>query len=261
MVNINDTRLELAVTNHLNNLSLEEVQKIFNQNLDYSEIAHEYVYSTGLNEKGYHSDNDYGDLDKDKDWLIEQIIEGAVNEYDNCATLGELACQLGVDASPKLVDVGEPTKAPSPLEPSENKDYEEIIKLYDEPMERAIARELFKLDQDQLRALLDEAIEHDELVEWHKGKLSETDLEERISEDKEWVVGEIILHTPNTSNLARDLRLRPQRRYLTVEVFGYDLNSVTDVKVLAMSVDRDGNPLDKIYTDVIEMTDEDGKTL
>ena len=261
MVNINDTQLELAVTNHLNNLSLEEVQKIFNQNLDYSEIAHEYVYSTGLNEKGYHSDNDYGDLDKDKDWLIEQIIEGAVNEYDNCATLGELACQLGVDASPKLVDVGEPTKAPSPLEPSENKDYEEIIKLYDEPMERAIARELFKLDQDQLRALLDEAIEHDELVEWHKGKLSETDLEERISEDKEWIVGKIILHTPNTSNLARDLRLRPQRRYLTVEVFGYDLNSVTDVKVLAMSVDRDGNPLDKIYTDVIEMTDEDGKTL
>ena len=261
MVNINDTRLELAVTNHLNNLSLEEVQKIFNQNLEYSEIAQEYVYSTGLNEKGYHSDNDYGDLDKDKDWLIEQIIEGAVNEYDNCATLGELACQLGVDASPKLVDVGEPTKAPSPLEPSENKDYEEIIKLYDEPMERAIARELFKLDQDQLRALLDEVIDHDELVEWHKGKLSETDLEERISEDKEWIVGKIILHTPNTSNLARDLRLRPQRRYLTVEVFGYDLNSVTDVKVLAMSVDRDGNPLDKIYTDVIEMTDEDGKTL
>ena len=261
MVNTNDTQLELAVTNHLNKLSLEEVQKIFNKNLDYSEIAHEYVYSTGLNEKGYHSDNDYGDLDKDKDWLIEQIIEGAVNEYDNCATLGELACQLGVDASPKLVDVGEPTKAPSPLEPSENKDYEEIIKLYDEPMERAIARELFKLDQDQLRALLDEAIEHDELVEWHKGKLSETDLEERISEDKEWVVGEIILHTPNTSNLARDLRLRPQRRYLTVEVFGYDLNSVTDVKVLAMSVDRDGNPLDKIYTDVIELADEDGKTL
>ena len=50
MVNINDTQLELAVTNHLNNLSLEEVQKIFNQNLDYSEIAPEYVYSTGLNE-------------------------------------------------------------------------------------------------------------------------------------------------------------------------------------------------------------------
>ena len=161
----------------------------------------------------------------------------------------------------KLVNVGEPTKAPQPfIEPIDDF-MEEVIKLYDEPMERAIARELFKLDQDQLRALLDEAIEHDELVEWHKGKLSETDLEERISEDKEWVVGEIILHTPNTSNLARDLRLRPQRRYLTVEVFGYDLNSVTDVKVLAMDVDRDGNPVDKIYTDVIEMTDEDGKTL
>ena len=161
----------------------------------------------------------------------------------------------------KLVNVGEPTKAPQPfIEPIDDF-MEEVIKLYDEPMERAIARELFKLDQDQLRALLDEAIEHDELVEWHKGKLSETDLEEQISEDKEWVVGEIILHTPNTSNLARDLRLRPQRRYLTVEVFGYDLNSVTDVKVLAMSVDRDGNPLDKIYTDVIELADEDGKTL
>ena len=250
MVNTNDTQLELAVTNHLNKLSLEEVQKIFNKNLDYSEIAHEYVYSTGLNEKGYHSDNDYGDLDKDKEWLIEQIIEGAVNEYDNCATLGELSCQLGVDASPKLVDVGEPTKAPQIT-------VDELMSLGSSE----IARELFKLDQDQLRALLDEVIDHDELVDWHKGKLSETDLEERISEDKEWIVEEIILHTPNTSNLARDLRLRPQRRYLTVEVFGYDLNSVTDVKVLAMSVDRDGNPVDKIYTDVIEMTDEDGKTL
>ena len=261
MVNINDTQLELAVTKHLNKLSLEEVQKIFNQNLDYSEIANEYCIMTGLDGKGYHSDNNWGDLDKDKEWLVDQLIEGATNDYDGCATLGELACQLGVDASPKIVDVGEPTKAPSPLEPSENKDYEELIKLYDYPMERAIARELFKLDQDQLKALLDEVIDHDELVDWHKEKLSETDLEERISEDKEWIVGEIILHTPNTSNLARDLRLRPQRRYLTVEVFGYDLNSVTDVKVLAMSVDRDGNPLDKIYTDVIELVDEDGKTL
>ena len=261
MVNINDTQLELAVTKHLNKLSLEEVQKIFNQNLDYSEIADEYCIMTGLDGKGYHSDNNWGDLDKDKEWLVDQLIEGATNDYDGCATLGELACQLGVDASPKLVDVGEPTKAPSPLEPSENKDYEELIKLYDDPMERAIARELFKLDQDQLRALLDEVIDHDELVDWHKGKLSETALEERISEDKEWIVEEIILHTPNTSNLARDLSIRPQRRYLTVEVFGYDLNSVTDVKVLAMSVDRDGNPLDKIYTDVIELVDEDGKTL
>jgi hypothetical protein len=265
MVNINDTQLKLAVTKHLNKLSLEEVQKIFNQNLDYGEIASEYVYSTGLKEKGYHSDNNWGDLDKDKEWLVDQLIDGTMNDYDGCTTLGELACQLGVDASPKIVDVGEPTKAPQPLEPSENKDYEELIKLYDYPMERAIARELFKLDQDQLRALLYEAIEHDELVEWHKlwnkGVLSETDLEERLSEDKEWIVEEIILHTPNTSNLARDLRLRPQRRYLTVEVFGYDLTSVTDVKVLAMSIDQYGNPLDKIYTDVIEMTDEDGKTL
>ena len=161
----------------------------------------------------------------------------------------------------KLVNVGEPIKAPPPLEPSVAKDYEENIWQYDEPMERAIARELFKLDQDQLRALLDEVIDHDELMAWHEDKLSETDLEERISEDKKWIVEEIILHTSNTNNLARDLRLRPQRRYLTVEVFGYDLNSVTDVKVLAMDVDRDGNPLDKIYTDVIEMTDEDGKTL
>ena len=161
----------------------------------------------------------------------------------------------------KLVNVGEPIKAPPPLEPSVAKDHEENIWQYDEPMERAIARELFKLDQDQLRALLDEVIDHDELMAWHENKLSETDLEERISEDKEWIVEEIILHTSNTNNLARDLRLRPQRRYLTVEVFGYDLNSVTDVKVLAMDVDRDGNPTDKIYTDVIEMTDEDGKTL
>ena len=162
----------------------------------------------------------------------------------------------------KLVNVGEPTKAPQPLEPSENKDYEELIKLYDYPMERAIARELFKLDQDQLRALLYEAIEHDELVEWHKlwnkGILSETDLEERLSEDKEWIVEEIILHTPNTSNLARDLRLRPQRRYLTVEVFGYDLNNMYDLVVKAKHSEGDE---ENLYSDIIEMTDEDGKTL
>ncbi len=162
----------------------------------------------------------------------------------------------------KLVNVGEPTKAPQPLEPSENKDYEELIKLYDYPMERAIARELFKLDQDQLRALLDEAIERDELVEWHKlwnkGILSETDLEERLSEDKEWIVEEIILHTPNTSNLARDLRLRPQRRYLTVEVFGYDLNNMYDLVVKAKHSEGDE---ENLYSDIIEMTDEDGKTL
>jgi hypothetical protein len=258
MVNINDTQLELAVTNHLNKLSLEEVQKIFNKNLDYSEIASEYVYSTGLNEKGYHSDNDYGDLDKDKEWLVEQLIDGTMNDYDGCATLGELACQLGVDASPKIVDVGEPTKAPPPLEPSENKDYEELINLYDDSMERAIARELFELDQDQLRALLDEAIEHDELVDWHNGRLSETDLEERISEDKEWIVEEIILHTSNTYNLARDLRVRPQRRYLTVEVFGYDLNNTYDLKV---DVEYRGGDEEEIDCDVIEMTDEDGNTL
>ena len=64
----------------------------------------------------------------------------------------------------KLVNVGEPTKAPQPfIEPIDDF-MEEVIKLYDEPMERAIARELFKLAQDQLRALLDEVIDHDELV-------------------------------------------------------------------------------------------------
>ena len=158
----------------------------------------------------------------------------------------------------KLVNVGEPTKAPQPLEPSENKDYEELINLYDDSMERAIARELFELDQDQLRALLDEAIEHDELVDWHNGRLSETDLEERISEDKEWIVEEIILHTSNTYNLARDLRVRPQRRYLTVEVFGYDLNNTYDLKV---DVEYRGGDEEEIDSDVIEMTDEDGNTL
>ena len=242
MVSINNKKLEEALTKHLNSLSLKEVQKIFNQNLDYSEIADEYCIMTGLDGKGYHSDNDWHNLDEDKDWLIEQLIEGATNDYDGCATLGEVACQLGVNAS-------------------ENKDYEEVIKLYDDSMERAIARELFKMDQDQLRALLEDKIEMNELVEWHEGKLSETDLEERISEDKEWVVEQIILHSSSTDRLARELSVRPQRRYLTVEVFGYDLNSVTDVKVLAMDVDRDGYPTDKIYTDVIEMTDEDGKTL
>ena len=251
----NDTKeLEEAVTKHLNNLTLKEVQKIFNQNLDYSEIANEYCIMTGLNEKGYHSVNDYGVLDKDKDWLIEQLIEGATNDHDGCATLGELACQLGVGASPKLVSVGEPTKAPLPLEPSENKDYEELIKLYDDSMERAVARELFKLDQDQLRALLDDVIELDELVDWHKGKLSETDLEERISEDKEWIVEEIILHT-FTSKLAEELRVRPQRRYLTVEIWGYDLNNMYD---LAIEVKHREGDEEKLHTDFIEMTDEDG---
>ena len=41
-------------------------------------------------------------------------------------------------------------------------DIDKIIETYDEPKERAIARELFKMDQDQLRALLDESIELDE---------------------------------------------------------------------------------------------------
>ena len=160
----------------------------------------------------------------------------------------------------KLVNVGEPTKAPQPfIEPIDDF-MEEVIKLYDEPMERAIARELFKLDQDQLRALLDEVIDHNELVDWYKGKLSKAELQSCLKHQV-WIVQEILLHAPSTKNLARDLRVRPQRRYLTVEVFGYDLNSVTDVKVLAMDVDRDGNPVDKIYTDVIDMTDEDGKTL
>lgn len=258
MVSVNDKQLEKAVINHLGKLSLEEVQKIFNQNLDYSEIAHEYVYSTGLNEKGYHSDNDYGDLDKDKEWLVEQLIEGATNDYDGCATLGEMACQLGVDASPKTVDVGEPTKAPLPLEPSENKDYEELIKLYDDSMERAIARKLFKLDQDQLRALLDDVIEHDELVDWHKGRLSETDLEERISEDKEWIVEQIILHKVYTNKLAEELGVVGERRYLTVEIWGYDLDNMYDLNV---EVSHRGGDEEKIDSDVIEMIDEDGNTL
>ena len=238
MVSINNKKLEEALTKHLNSLSLKEVQKIFNQHLDYDVVASEEAYWSGTTDK-YFSENNYGDLDKNKDWLIEQLIEGATNDYDGCATLGEMACQLGVNAS-------------------ENKDYEESIKLYDEPMERAIARELFELDQDQLRALLDEAIEHDELVDWHDGRLSETDLEERISEDKEWIVEEIILHTSDTYNLARDLRVRPQRRYLTVEVFGYDLNNTYDLKV---EVEHRGGDEEEIDSDVIEMTDEDGNTL
>jgi len=258
MVTLDNTKLEKAVTKHLNNLSLKEVQKIFNQNLDYSEIANEYCIMTGLNEKGYHSVNDYGDLDKDKDWLIEQLIEGATNDYDSCATLGDLASQLGVDASPELVSVGEPTKAPLPLEPSENKDYEELIKLYDDSMERAIARKLFKLDQDQLRALLDDVIELDELVDWHKGKLSETDLEERISEDKEWIVEQIILHKIYTNRLAEELGVVRERRYLTVEIWGYDLNNMYDLTVKVNH--REGDE-EKLPTDVIEMFEEDGKAL
>ena len=106
MVNIKDldNQLKEAVIRHLQSMKLKEVQKIFNQNLDYDDVASEYVYSTGLNEKGYHSVNDYGDLDKDKDWLIEQLVEASMNDYDGCATLGELACQLGVDDSGEKTD-------------------------------------------------------------------------------------------------------------------------------------------------------------
>ena len=230
-----DNQLKEVVTKHLNKMSLEEAQKIFNQHLDYDVVASEYAYYTE-DPHHHHSDNNWGDLDKNKEWLVEQLVEASMNDHDGCATLGELACQLGVDASGEI-------------------DYEEIINLYDEPMERAIARELFKMDQDQLRALLEESIELDELVEWHELKLNKSDIEKLISEDKVWVAKEIILHG---TNLDDELRIRPQRRYLTVEVFGYDLNSTIDVRVTAMSVDGDGSPLDKIYSDVISMTDEDG---
>ena len=237
MLNTKDlaNQLKEVVTKHMNKMSLAEAQKIFNQHLDYDVVASEYAYYTE-DPHHHHSDNNWGDLDKNKEWLVEQLVEASMNDHDGCATLGELACQLGVDASGEI-------------------DYEEIINLYDEPMERAIARELFKMDQDQLRALLEESIELDELVEWHELKLNKSDIEKLISEDKVWVVKEIILHG---TNLDDELRIRPQRRYLTVEVFGYDLNSTIDVRVTAMSVDGDGSPLDKIYSDVISMTDEDG---
>lgn len=87
------TPLEKAVARHMFGLPLEEVQKIFNQNLNYNDVASEDAYASGMTDK-YFSENNYGDLDKDKEWLIEQLIEGAINDYDGCATLGELASQL-----------------------------------------------------------------------------------------------------------------------------------------------------------------------
>ena len=134
-------------------------------------------------------------------------------------------------------------------------DIDKIIETYDEPKERAIARELFKMDQDQLRALLDESIELDELVEWHELKLNKSDIEKLISEDKVWVVKEIILHG---TNLDDELRISPQRRYLTVEIWGYDLDNMYDLNV---EVSHRGGDEEKIDSDVIEMIDEDGKTL
>jgi len=138
----------------------------------------------------------------------------------------------------------------------ENKDYQMLIDGYDEPVERAIARELFKLDQDQLRALLEDKIEMNELVEWHEGTLSETDLEERISEDKEWVVEQIILHKDNT--LAYELGVKSERRYLTVEIWGYDLHSFADLDV---EVKYSEGSEENLPTDVIEMTDERGNNV
>tara|TARA_R110002167_G_scaffold118138_4_gene294472 strand:- start:294 stop:719 length:426 start_codon:yes stop_codon:yes gene_type:complete len=134
-------------------------------------------------------------------------------------------------------------------------DIDKIIETYDEPKERAIARELFKMDQDQLRALLDESIELDELVEWHELKLNKSDIEKLISEDKVWVVKEIILHG---TNLDDELRISPQRRYLTVEIWGYDLNNMYDLDVKVKHKEGDE---EKLPTEVIEMTDEDGGTI
>ena len=94
-------------------------------------------------------------------------------------------------------------------------DIDKIIETYDEPKERAIARELFKMDQDQLRALLDESIELDELVEWHELNL-------------------------------------------TVEIWGYDLNNMYDLDVKVKYKEGDE---EKLPTEVIEMTDEDGGTI
>jgi len=97
------TPLEKAVARHMFGLPLEEVQKIFNQHLDYDVVASEDAYVSGVTDK-YFSENNYGDLDKNKEWLVEQLVEASMNDYDGCATLGELACQLGVDDSGEKKD-------------------------------------------------------------------------------------------------------------------------------------------------------------
>ena len=243
MVNINDTQLELAVTNHLNKLSLEEVQKIFNQNLDYSEIANEYCIMTGLDDKGYHSDNNWGDLDKDKEWLVDQLIECVTNEYDGCATLGELACQLEVDASN--------------LSPMDNFYNEKIDELFDEPMDREIARILIKEDQENLVSHLDRGIERAELYEWHEPKLDKDTIENLIKTDRLWLVEQVVLHC---YDLREAYSIEPTRRYLTVEIWGYDLDH-TAVGVRAKYDDMTTFIDDTIPSDIIGMADENGKKL
>ena len=70
-----------------------------------------------------------------------------------------------------------------------------------------------------------------------------------------WVVKEIILHG---TNLDDELRISPQRRYLTVEIWGYDLNNMYDLDVKVKYKEGDE---EKLPTEVIEMTDEDGGTI
>tara|TARA_R110002167_G_scaffold312746_1_gene518413 strand:- start:195 stop:485 length:291 start_codon:yes stop_codon:yes gene_type:complete len=90
-----------------------------------------------------------------------------------------------------------------------NKDYEALIQLYKLPLEKALARRLFQLDQDQLRELLLSEVDFDDLLEWHKTddeRVSDTVIEELLSEDKEWVVEEIMKNTIN-GELSRKLNL------------------------------------------------------
>ena len=238
-----DKQLEEAVIRHLQSMKLKEVQKIFNQNLDYDDVASEYVYSTGLNEKGYHSVNDYGDLDKDKDWLIEQLVEASMNDYDGCATLGELACQLEVDASN--------------LSPMDNFYNEKIDELFDEPMDREIARILIKEDQENLVSHLDRGIERAELYEWHEPKLDKDTIENLIKTDRLWLVEQVVLHC---YFLREAYSIEPTRRYLTVEIWGYDLDH-TGVGVRAKYDDMTTFIDDTIPSDIVGMADENGYKL
>jgi len=237
-----DKQLKEAVIRHLKSMKLKEVQKIFNQNLDYDVVASEEAYWSGTADK-YFEENNYGDLDKNKDWLIEQLVEASMNDHDGCATLGELACQLEVDASD--------------LSPMDNFYNEKINELFDEPMDREIARILIKEDQENLVSHLDRGIERAELYEWHEPKLDKETIEELIKTDRLWLVEQVVLHC---YDLREAYSIEPTRRYLTVEIWGYDLDH-TGVGVRAKYDDMTTFIDDTIPSDIVGMADENGYKL
>lgn len=168
------------------------------------------------------------------------------------------------DKEDKLIDVGEPIEAPLPLEADDNKDYQMLIDGYDEPLERAVARDLLRLSQESLREKFLNNVDFDELVGWHKAddeRMTETAIEELLSEDKDWVVAEFMkfmIENDTVGEVACQLGTAIDTKYITVKLEGYEINDIDDIDVQVLYVGdiHGGWNVEPIESEVIEMYED-----